>query len=199
MALPDGLPLSARCDYYCGWYHVHPRVHGGPVRNHPPGNLAVERELFRECGGFDVRHPIAFSHEELRWQAELERRGNRIYFEPSMRTDHWNRPGWRNLHRRNYRWGYGAVEIKSETGIVRWPFLYRRPALLIAASLFLAPLQAVYIITSWLRAGVFEPALISPAILSARFAYSLGMAIGGIRWLRRRDSREELRVRPRWE
>jgi glycosyltransferase involved in cell wall biosynthesis len=199
LALPDGLAPSARCDYYCGWYHVHPRARAGVVRNHPPGNIAIERKLFLECGGFDERHPIAFSHEELRWQAELQRRGHRIYFEPSMAVDHWNRPGWGNLHRRNYRWAYGAIEIKAETGIVRWPFLYRRPILLIAASLLLAPAQALYIVALWVRAGVFEPLWMSPAILSARVAYSVGMATGGLRWLRRRGAPEVGRVRPRWE
>jgi glycosyltransferase involved in cell wall biosynthesis len=199
MALPKGLPTSARCDYYCGWYHVHPRAKAGPVRNHPPGNIAVERSLFHECGGFDVRHPIAFSHEELRWQAELERRGHRIWFEPAMKVEHWNRPGWGNLHRRSYRWGYGAIEIKAETGNVRWPSLYRRPALLIAASPVLAPLQAVYVVGLWLRAGVLEPVLMLPAILSARFAYTVGLASGGLRWLARRRSPGADRVRPRWE
>ena len=30
--LPDGLSFMARCDYYCGWYHVHSRRPGGEVR-----------------------------------------------------------------------------------------------------------------------------------------------------------------------
>jgi hypothetical protein len=169
------------------------------VRNHPPCNIAVERTLFLECGGFDVRQPIAFSHEELAWQAELQRRGHRIWFEPSMTVDHWNRPGWRNLHRRNYRWAYGAIEIKAETGIVRWPFLYRYPLLLIVASPLLAPAQACYIVACWLRAGVVEPLWMLPAILSARFAYGLGMAVGGVQWLRRRGTPGAPRVAPRWQ
>lgn len=169
------------------------------MRNHPPGNIAVERRLFLECGGFDARQPIAFSHEELRWQAELQRRGHRIYFEPAMKVDHWNRPGWGNLHRRNYRWAYSAIEIKVETGIVRWPFLYRHPVLLIASSPLLAPAQAGYIVACWLRAGLIEPVWMLPAILSARFAYSLGMAVGGARWLRRRNAPGAERVRPNWE
>ncbi|MBA3497476.1 MAG: glycosyltransferase family 2 protein, partial [Gemmatimonadales bacterium] len=41
--LPDGLSPMARCDYYCGWYHVHSRRPGGEVPNHPPGNLSVRR------------------------------------------------------------------------------------------------------------------------------------------------------------
>ena len=41
--LPPGLACMARCDYYCGWYHVHSRRAGGEVPNHPPGNLSVRR------------------------------------------------------------------------------------------------------------------------------------------------------------
>ena len=199
LELPDGLPPSARCDYYCGWYHVHAKARGGPVLNHPPGNIAVERRLFLECGGYVVHQPLAYSHEELRWQAELQRRGHRIYFEPSMRVDHWNRPGWGNLHRRNYRWGYPAIEAKAETGIVRWRFLYEHPLLLVAAAPFLAPAQALYIVACWLRAGVLEPVLMLPVIFSAKCAYGVGMAVGGWRWLQRRHAPDMQGVRPKWE
>ena len=34
--LPPGLPAMARCDYYCGWYHVHSRRRPGEVPSHPP-------------------------------------------------------------------------------------------------------------------------------------------------------------------
>ncbi len=33
--LPPGLPATARCDYYCGWYLVHSRRPAGPVPHHP--------------------------------------------------------------------------------------------------------------------------------------------------------------------
>ena len=32
LGLPPGLPPTARCDYYCGWYLIHPRRPAGPVR-----------------------------------------------------------------------------------------------------------------------------------------------------------------------
>ena len=30
LGLPEGLPYMARCDYYCGWYMIHPRAQAGP-------------------------------------------------------------------------------------------------------------------------------------------------------------------------
>lgn len=123
--LPDGLRFSARCDYYCGWYHVHSHRRAGYVVNHPPGNLSVRRDLFLSTCGFDERHPVAFAHEELSWQAELIRRGVRIYFAPDATVLHRNRAGFGNLLARNYRWGYSAIESKACTGAARLAWLYR--------------------------------------------------------------------------
>ncbi|MEP6687841.1 MAG: glycosyltransferase family 2 protein, partial [Gemmatimonadales bacterium] len=50
--LPPGLSPMARCDYYCGWYHVHSRRPAGEVPNHPPGNLSVRRDAFLHTSGF---------------------------------------------------------------------------------------------------------------------------------------------------
>ena len=55
LGLPEGLSLTARCDYYCGWYHVHPRRPAGVVGQHPPGNLSVRREAFSRTSGFHER------------------------------------------------------------------------------------------------------------------------------------------------
>ena len=41
-----------------------------------------------------------------------------------------------------------------------------------------------YIVGCWLRAGVLEPLLMLPAVLAARLAYSMGLAAGGVRWIR---------------
>ena len=196
--LPSGLPFWARCDYFCGWYHVHSRRPAGYVVSHPPGNISVRRELFLSTQGFEERHPIAFAHEELRWQAELAQRGLRIYFEPSAVVLHRNRPGLGNLLRRNYRWGYSAIESKAATGAARMAWLYRYPRWLIALAPASAVLQAFYIVAAWLRAGVFEPCVMLPAVLAARVAYTAGMVVGGIRWLRSRRAPGLIETRPRW-
>jgi glycosyltransferase involved in cell wall biosynthesis len=198
LALPSGLSASARCDYYCGWYHVHPWRPAGTVLNHPPCNLSVRRAAFQRTRGFDERQPIAYAHEELGWQSDLRLTGDGVYFEPAARVFHWNRPGWGNLLRRNYRWGYSAIQSKAETGNARGAWLYRHPRVLIAISLPLAPIQAVYIIGCWLRSGILEPLLMFPAVILARFAHAFGMALGGLNWLDRRASSAP-GTRPRWE
>ena len=43
LELPSGLSFIARCDYYCGWYLVHPKMPAGYVPHHPPPNLSVRR------------------------------------------------------------------------------------------------------------------------------------------------------------
>ncbi len=198
LELPRGLPWSARCDYYCGWYHVHARRPAGEVSNHPPGNLSVLREAFLAGPGFTERHPIAYAHEELEWQATLRDRGHAIRFEPRAVVYHYNRPGFGNLLRRNYRWAYCAIETKAQTRAARASWIYRFPRTLIVASLPLAVPQALYITWCWVRAGVLEPLLLLPAVLAARAAYALGMVAGGVAWLRRGHGPAPS-VRPRWE
>lgn len=103
MDLPPGLPMSARCDYYCGWYLVHSRAPAGHVPNHPPPNLSVWRDVFFSTSGLTERQPFSYTNEERHWQGELRRRGVRIGFEPKAAVYHWNRPGYANRMRRNYR------------------------------------------------------------------------------------------------
>jgi hypothetical protein len=45
---------------------------------------------------------------------------------------------------------------------------------------------------------VFEPVLMTPAILASRFAYAAGMAVGGTRWLRTRND-SPVEYRPQWQ
>ena len=195
--LPQRLPITARCDYYCGWYHVHSRRRAGTVPNHPPGNLSVRRRVFADSAGFTEQQPIAYAHEELAWQGEVQRSGGRIVFEPSAIVHHHNRPGFKNLLKRNYRWGYSAIESKAATGAARHAWAYRHPAFLVAASVPLAIASTGYVIGCWLRAGVVEPLVMFPAVLAARLAYSAGLAAGGIRWIRHGALAPV--TRPRWE
>ncbi len=195
--LPPGLPPSARCDYYCGWYLVHSRRPAGFVPHHPPPNLSVRRAAFLATAGFTERQPFSYTNEEREWQAELLRAGHRMYFEPRAVAYHYNRPGFVNMLRRNYRWAYTAIESKSQTGATRYPWLFRHPRLLIAASLPLALVHTAFILGCWVRARRFEPVLMAPAVLASRLAYSAGMAAGGLRWLRRRET--PAAYQPRWQ
>lgn len=199
LALPPGLSATARCDYYCGWYLVHPRRPAGPVPHHPPPNISVRREAFLTTSGFSEQPPFNYTNEERVWQAELRRGGHSIRFEPAAWVSHYNRPGFRNLLRRNYRWGYTAIESKAQTGAARMAWIYRFPRLLIALSPILAIAHTTYIIGCWLRAGVVEPLLMLPMVLASRLAYIFGMAVGGIRWMRHRGAAAcGPRPQPRW-
>jgi glycosyltransferase involved in cell wall biosynthesis len=195
--LPEGLPLMARCDYYCGWYHVHSRRPAGPVRNHPPGNLSVRRPVFRNSSGFTEQQPVAYAHEELAWQGEVQKAGGTIVFEPAAVVRHHNRAGLKNLLKRNYRWGYSAIESKAQTGAARFAWVYRHPAFLMASSIPLAIATTGYVVGCWLRAGAVEPLFMLPGVLAARLAYSAGLTAGGWRWIRHGTLAPATRAR--WE
>jgi glycosyltransferase involved in cell wall biosynthesis len=199
LELPPGLPATARCDYYCGWYVIHPRRPAGWVPHHPPPNLSVRRGSFLATRGFSEDPPLAYANEERAWLADVQRAGGRIYFEPRAVVYHANRPGIANLLRRNYRWGYTAIQSKSQTRAARMAWLYKSPSLLIAASFPLAFAHTAYIVGCWLRVGVFEPVLMLPLVLVSRFAYAAGMTVGGVRWLRSRlGSTPRDAWRPEW-
>ena len=197
--LPPGLPAMARCDYYCGWYLVHPGRPAGVVPHHPPPNLSVLRDAFRGTPGFTDEPPMEYTNEERAWLGELRRSGHRIFFEPRAVAFHHNRPGFGNLLRRNYRWGYTAIESKSRSGAARMARMYRYPRLLILASPLLAFAHTAYILACWLRARRYEPLLMLPVVFVSRLAYAFGMAAGGVRWIRGRDDAGGgRRSRPRW-
>lgn len=187
LELPPGLSLSARCDYYCGCYVIHPRRPAGWVPHHPPPNLSVRADAFRGTRGFMEEQPFSYTNEERAWQAELREQGHRIYFEPRAVVYHHNRPGFINLLRRNYRWAYTALESKSRFGTARMAWIYRYPRAMIALSFPLAFVHTAYIAGCWVQARRLEPLLMLPAILASRFAYTAGMVVGGGRWLRRRN------------
>jgi glycosyltransferase involved in cell wall biosynthesis len=184
--LPEGLSSTARADYYSGWYLVHSGRPAGPVPHHPPPNLSVRRDVFLATSRFTEASPFEYTNEERRWEGEARRAGHVIWFEPAARAWHHNRPGFRNLLARNYRWAYTALEAKGQGGSARFAWIYRYPRLLIALSLPLAIVHTAYVLGCWLRAGVFGPLLVLPAVVASRIAYAAGMAAGGLDWLRRR-------------
>lgn len=195
--LPAGLPFTARCDYYCGFYLIHSRRPAGEVPHHPPPNLSVRSDVFRETCGFSDHPPLQYTNEERAWQAEARSAGHTMWFEPRARVEHHNRPGFGNLLRRNYRWAYTAIASKHSSGSARLAWIYRFPWLTVLLSLPLAIAHTAYIVWCWLRFGVLEPLLMLPAILVSRLAYGLGMAVGGTRWLLR--GRDPVSDRgPRW-
>jgi hypothetical protein len=150
--------------------------------------------------GFAERAPLNYTNEERHWQAELRRADHRIYFEPKAVVHHYNRPGLGNLLRRSYRWGYTALEAKSETGSTRADWIFARPKLLLILTPIIPFALTAHIVASWARVGVFEPILMTPIILLSRVAYVAGIVVGGLRWLRARSSHcSRGRPSPRWQ
>jgi mycofactocin glycosyltransferase len=195
--IPSGLTRTAQWDYYASSYHMHSRQAAGYVANHSPANLSVRRSLFLQTQGFTEQLPVADGHEELAWQGELLRAGHRLRFEPLAVVYHRNRPGFTNLLRRNYRWGYSSIESKTASGAARLSWLYRHPRLLVAAAVPLAPVHALHTLSCWVRAGIWRPVLMLPALFAAKFAYAVGMAVGGTRWLSHHRA-AAAPLRPRW-
>jgi glycosyltransferase involved in cell wall biosynthesis len=199
LALPPGLSAMARCDYYCGWYLVHPRAPAGWVPHHPPPNLSVRREALMSTSGFSCEPPLAYTSEERLWQGQLLAAGHRIYFEPRAIAFHHNRPGFINLLRRHYRWGYSAIESKSRSRAARFAWLYDHPWALIVSSPILVLAHSAFILFCWCRAHVYEPVVMLPVVLAARIAYFGGMIVGALRWLMAGPAQQApSRPGPRW-
>lgn len=188
LAMPENLPLSARCDYYATSYHMHPRQRRGTVANHTPANLSVRREVFLGAGGYEEAPPMADGHEELAWQHRAAEQGHAIHFEPTAIAWHRNRPGVWNLLRRGYRWGYSSLESKASAPAVRGAWLYRHPRFMMVAALPGALAFTAYITLAWLRAGRWEILWLWPGVLLSRLAYAAGTIRGGLRWLARRGA-----------
>lgn len=171
----------ARCDHYCSWYNVNPYKESTWVPNHPAANLSVSRSTFQHIGFFKEGLPIAGVHEETEWEGRLLCLGGRIRFEPRAAVWHVDRNSFNTYMKHNYRWGYNSIEIKSRSDVSRFPWIYKKPILLIAGFLPFAVVFTVYTIICWLKVGKIEPLFMSPFIALGRLAYASGMAIGGIR------------------
>lgn len=196
LALPPGLPWTARADYYASAYHVHPGRKAGVVPNHSPANLSVQQSVFGGTGGFTERLPVADGHEELAWQGEARQAGVTIFFQPGAVAEHWNRGGLGNLLRRSYRWGYSALEAKAERGASRVSMYYRFPLVAMLLAYPVALVETIYILGAWLVAGKWGVIQFIPVILCSRLVYATALIVGGCRWLLRREGTPG--TRPLW-
>ena len=184
IALEPEASFWARCDHYCSWYNVHPSQPAAWVPNHPGANLSLLRSTFERVGPFREDLPQAGVHEEIEWQGRLLRFGGRIRFEPRAAIWHVDRGDLKGFLQHNYRWGYNSLLVKGGAPVSRFPWLYRRPRVLVTAFLPFAIAHTVYTVHCWLRAGKVEPLLLSPFLFLGRLAYASGLAIGGLRTIR---------------
>jgi glycosyltransferase involved in cell wall biosynthesis len=174
----------ARCDHYCSWYNVNSFLPPSWVPNHPTVNLSMIRSTFDRVGPFREDLPQAGGHEDLEWHGRLLDLGGRVRFEPRAVACHVDRDDLKSYLKHNYRWGYNSILVKSGTRISRFPWVYRRPWIIMAGFLPFAVAHTLYTLRCWLRAGTFEPILLSPFILLGRLAYATGMVAGGLRVVR---------------
>lgn len=184
IALEPIASFWARCDHYCSWYNVHPGQPSAFVPNHPGANISVSRSTLERVGPFREDLPRAGVHEDTEWQGRLLRLGGRIRFEPRAMIWHVDRGDLKGFIRHNYRWGYNCLLVKGGTPVSRFPWVFRRPRLLIPAFLPFAVGHTIYTVYCWVRAGKLEPLLLSPLLFLGRLAYASGLAIGGLRAIR---------------
>lgn len=181
-----GAPFWARCDHYCSWYNVHPSQPRGWVPNHPGANMSVTRSTLDRVGPFCEDLPRAGVHEDTEWQGRLLQQGGRIWFEPQAVVWHVDRGNLVGFLRHNYRWGYNCLVVKGNAPVSRFPWLFRRPTILMIASLPFAIVHTLFTVHCWVRAGKMEPLVLTPFLFLGRLAYAGGLVIGGIRTLRKK-------------
>jgi GT2 family glycosyltransferase len=188
IAPEPGASLWARCDHYSSWYNVHPAHAPSEVPNHPGANISVSRRTLETVGPFREDLPRSGVHEDIEWQSRLLRSGGRIRFEPRAMIWHVDRSDFQGFMQHNYRWGYNCLLVKGGDRVSRFPWVFRRPGLLIVGFLPFAVVHTIYTIYCWVRFGKLEPLALSPFLFLGRLAYSSGLARGGLR------SRREMRT-----
>jgi GT2 family glycosyltransferase len=186
--------LWAMCDHYCSWYNIHPYQNERWVPNQPGANLSMSRKTLERVGLFKEDLPPSGVHEDIEWQKRLLELGGRIYFNPQAMIWHTDRSDFKGYIAHHYRWGYNSIEVKNRSKVTRFPWIYRNPLLLIIGFFPFAIAHTAYIITRWLKAGKLKPVFLSVFIFMSRLCYAVGMVIGGIRYLNRRNKTKRVRV-----
>ena len=185
ICIEPNAPFWARCDHYCSWYNVNPGLPASWVPNHPCANLSIRRQTFERLGAFQDNLPRGGVNEEARWQSCLLSQGGRIRFEPRAAVWHVDRNDLMSYLKHNYWWAYNSITVKNQTGVSRFPRVYKRPWILVAGFLPFAMVHTIYTAVCWLRVGNLAPFLMLPVLFLGRLAYATGMFIGRIRWTQR--------------
>ena len=103
--------------------------------------------------GFTEQQPIAYSHEELAWQAAVRRAGGRIVFDPGgIGCITTTAPGSAISCGAITDGATALSRARPATGAARAAWVYRYPGLLVAGSLPIALGTTAYILGCWARA-----------------------------------------------
>jgi hypothetical protein len=141
------------------------------------------------AGPFQEDLPLAGVNEEDRWQSRLRQLGGRIRFEPRAAVFHTDRNRMIDFIKHNYWWAHNSITVKGQTGVSRFPWIYKKPWLLVIGFLPFAAAFTIYTVICWLRVGKLEPLFFSPLIFLGRIAYATSMFVGRIRTLQTRKRR----------
>jgi glycosyltransferase involved in cell wall biosynthesis len=176
-----GAGFWARCDHYCSWYNVHPKLPAAWVPNHPSANISVTRSTLERVGPFCEDLPEAGGHEDAEWQGRLLKCGGRIWFEPQAMVWHVDRGDLKGFLRHNYQWGYNCLLVKSNAPVSRFSWAFKRPRIVIAAFFPFAVAHTAYTVFRWVRSWQMEPLVLSPFLFAGRLSYAIGMVVGGLK------------------
>jgi glycosyltransferase involved in cell wall biosynthesis len=185
ICMEPNAPFWARCDHFCSWYNVNPGLKASWVPNHPCANLSIRRPTLKLAGPFQEDLPLAGVNEEAKWQSRLRQLGGGIRFEPRAAVFHTDRDEMIDFIKHNYWWAYNSITVKHQTGISRFPWVFKRPWILVAGFIPFAVFHTLYTIVCWLRAGRLEPLAFGPFIFLGRLAYAIGMVIGRLQTIRK--------------
>jgi glycosyltransferase involved in cell wall biosynthesis len=181
ICLEPGACFWARCDHYSSWYNVNPERPAAWIPNHTPANLSVGRKTFQLAGPFQEDLPRAGVHEESQWQGRLLRLGGRIRFEPRAKVWHVDRDDPKSYLKHNYWWGYNSITVKNETDVSRFPWVYKKPWVIVSGFVPFAIAHTIYTVICWVKVKKVEPILLIPFIFLGRMVYAIGMVIGRAR------------------
>ena len=181
----------AHCDHYNSWYNVNLYKQCAWVPNHPALNLSFSRKTFECVGPFKEDLSGNGVHEESEWEGRLLHLGGRIRFVPQASVLHIDRDNFKEYMKHNYQWGYNSIEVKSLSNVSRFPWVYKKPRILVYGFPLFAIVLTIYTVMCWLKAGRLKPLLFTVFLFIGRLSYAYGMAIGGIRQMAKNQKKIE--------
>lgn len=96
----------------------------------PSGNICYNAEIFRKHGGFDPKFRL---YEDLAFNRQLFRAGEKLLFDPGIRVAHHHRD--RLLQYLRHEFGRGrAAAVSRRRGLISGAFWVKHPLLALAAS-----------------------------------------------------------------
>ena len=158
--------------WFAEFSSVHPYRSASQISSGATANLAARLDVVSSIGGF---REDWLTGEDALAQAELEKQGYRIRFEPGVRGRHINLPGLGHMTRHSYRLGQHSAWVRqihphlNGGAAVRWPVL--------SMGMWLARLVQIYARVVGARDGpVMSLIWHTPGILLSLLAWNVGFS-----------------------